>query len=84
MWSPELDEVAEYREQDYLYAVAEIRTLVDRVNNGDVSLSLNEGFSIPRDYSVVDLWRNDDGYHAMFPKRSGPTRIHWGRMGKNG
>ena len=80
--SPEaMDDIAEYYQRDYECAMEQIRALVDRVERGDVLHSLNEGFFIPKDYSLVDLWRNDDGYHAMFPKRSGPARKNWGKTG---
>lgn len=71
-----LDEVAEYRLQDYDNALQEIHTLAERVNNGDVSLVIGEGFSIPRDLDCVDLWVTGDNYHSQFPRIS--------TVGKNG
>jgi hypothetical protein len=64
--SEPLNEVTEYRLADYENAMNEIQHLVDRVNNGDLSFSANEGFSVPRDIDLGSLYDNSDNYHSKF------------------
>jgi len=59
------DDVADYRQVDYDNAMDEIQHLVDRVNNGDLSFSNNEGYHIPKDIDLEELYEGDN-YHSKF------------------
>ena len=67
-WIEGEDEVAEYRSRDYDNAMTEISHLVEHVNNGDISLVCSEGFTIPSDSDLLELYRKDDGFHSLFPR----------------
>ena len=76
-WRQAADDLAQndaawYRLCDYDNAMQEIARLVEHVNNGDVSLVNSEGFHIPRDLDLFDLWERSDGYHSGLPPQNEP------------